>query len=258
MKDRPRLGITTGTERVWQPGGTSYEPYAEAIRQGGGQPVRLDASLRGRERACLRELDGLLFSGGWDIDLRLYPRPPALDGEALGERMARRAMRIEPERDRYEIPLLQAAVDADLPVLGICRGCQVLHVALGGRLILDIESEIPSAVRHPSYPEPERLSARHPLSILAGSFLAAILPPSQHQVTNSRHHQAVIPDDATPTRVAALCPADGIVEAIEVPGRRFTLGVQWHPEHPKDPEVREAHRPLFRAFVAACRGGMMR
>jgi len=252
MADLPRIGITTGTERSWLAGGSSYEPYATAVAQAGGQPVRLDASLTGREQAALRELDGLLFSGGWDIDLRNYPRPPSLDGQSPGERMAGRAMRIEPVRDQYEIPLLQAAVEADVPVLGICRGCQVLHVALGGRLILDIPSEIGGPVRHPSFPEPERLSSSHTLAILPDTRLAAILSPDRYQETNSRHHQAVIPDDVTPTRVAAICPVDNVVEAIELPDRRFVIGVQWHPEHPKDPEVREAHKPLFRAFVTAC------
>jgi putative glutamine amidotransferase len=253
-EDRPRIGITTGTERAWLPGGASYEPYAAAIREAGGEPVRLDASIAGRESALLIELDGLLFSGGWDIDLRRYPRPPAMDHESPGEMMARRQMRIEPERDRYEIPLLQAAVAADRPVLGICRGCQVLHVALGGRLILDVPSEIGGPVRHPSFPEPERLSSSHALAIAPGTRLAGILGPSEHQWVNSRHHQAVIPDETTPTRVSAVCPADGVVEAIELPERRFVIGVQWHPEHPKDPEVRAAHWPLFSAFVSACRG----
>src|SRR5262249_17555737 len=143
--------------------------------------------------------------------------------------------------------------EAGMPVLGICRGCQVLHVALGGRLILDIPSEVGGLVRHPSFPPPERLSSSHALSIFPETRLAQILSPDRRQATNSRHHQAVIPDDVTPTRVAAICPVDNIVEAIEVSDRRFTIGVQWHPEHPKDPEIREAHRPLFRALVAACR-----
>src|SRR5207247_11147717 len=96
MSEQPRIGITTGTERVWLQGGASYEPYADAIRQAGGSPVRLDAAISGRAPAVVRELDRLLFSGGWDIDLRSYPRPPELEGDTLGERMARRAMRIEP------------------------------------------------------------------------------------------------------------------------------------------------------------------
>jgi putative glutamine amidotransferase len=254
LDQQPRIGITSGTERAWLPGGASYERYAAAVRLAGGEPVRLDASVPGREAALVVELDGFLFSGGWDIDLRRYPRPPALDGDSPAERMARRHMRIEPERDRYEIPLLQAAVEADRPVLGVCRGCQVLHVALGGRLILNIPSEVDGPVRHTSFPEPERLSSAHPLAITPGTRLAAILPPDEHVWTNSRHHQAAIPDHDTPTRVGAICPLDGVVEAIEIPDRRFVLGVQWHPEHPNDPEVREAHRPLFRAFVVSCGG----
>lgn len=249
----PRIGVTTGAERDWRPDGPAYEAYAGAVRRAGGQPVRLDGPSRGRERALLAELDGVLFTGGWDIDLRSYPRAPELDGESAGERMARARMHVEMERDRYEMPLARAALETDRPILGICRGCQLLHVAAGGLLILDLPSEVETPIRHPSYPAPERLSAQHALAILPGTRLASILAPEQHTTTNSRHHQAVRPDPALPVRVAAVCPADGVVEAIEWVGRRFALGVQWHPEHPKDPEVREAHHRLFVAFVDACR-----
>lgn len=253
MTDRPKIGVTTGASRDWLPGGIAYEPYAAAVAAAGGEPVRLDLSLTDRPRDLIQELDGLLFSGGWDIDLRLYPRPPELNGATPGEWMARRWMRTEPVRDRFELPLLQAAVEADLPVLGICRGCQVLHVGLGGRLVLDIATETGSAVRHPAFPQPERLSSSHPLAIVEGTRLASLLPPTAHRVTNSRHHQAVLLEDGMPTRVTACCPTDGVVEAIEVPGRRFVLGVQWHPEHPRDPEIRAAHQPLFAALVRAGR-----
>jgi putative glutamine amidotransferase len=252
MERQPRIGITTGAEKDWLPSGPKYEAYAAAIRTAGGQPVRLDAALHVREHTVFRELDGLLFTGGWDIDLRLYPRPPKLESETPGERMARGRMQVELERDRYEIRLALAALEADRPILGICRGCQLLHVALGGQLVLDIESEVETAIRHPSFPGPERLSSRHPLAILPGTRLADILAPDQHQVTNSRHHQAVLPDPSLQEVIAAISPDDGIVEAIEVTGRRFALGVQWHPEHPQDNEIREAHRPLFAALIAAC------
>jgi putative glutamine amidotransferase len=253
VTDRPRIGITTGAARDWLPGGIAYEPYATAIAAAGGEPLRLDPSFTGPSRDLIRELDGLLFTGGWDIDLRLYPRPPDLNGATPGEWMARRRMRTEPVRDLLELPLLQAAVEADLPVMGICRGCQVLHVALGGRLVLDIAGEMGSPVRHPAFPEPERLSSSHELSILEGTRLAALLPPEAHRTTNSRHHQAVLPEAGMPTKVVARCPADEVVEAVELPGRRFVLCVQWHPEHPKDPEIRAAHRPLFAALVKASR-----
>jgi len=253
VNHRPRIGITTGAEKDWQPGGIAYESYATSVLGGGGQPVRLDAGGRGREQLLTRALDGLLFTGGWDIDLRAYPNPMELKAELPGERMARGQMRVEPDRDRYELPLAQAALESGIPVLGICRGCQLLYVALGGHLILDIASELQTSIRHPSLPEPERLSSRHALRIVPGTRLAAILPPEAYPVTNSRHHQAVRPDAGLPAMVAAVCPVDGVVEAIEIPGRPFVIGVQWHPEHPKDPEVREAHQPLFVAFVNACR-----
>ena len=252
MGHRPRIGITTGMDEQWLPGGSSYESYATAIQAAGGEAVRLDATATGRERSLVREVDGLVFTGGWDIDLRLYLRPPELQGETLGERMARGRMRVSWDRDAYEMPLALAAIEADRPVLGVCRGCQLLHVALGGRLILDIPSEVGSETQHPALPPPERASATHALEILPGTLLASILPPERHRHANSRHHQAVLPDDTLPMRVAAVSPADGVIEAIEVPGRRFMLGVQWHPEFLADPEIREAHRPLFEAFVRAC------
>lgn len=244
--------MTTGTDAGWLESGAAYQPYAAAIRMGGGDPVRVDRSMIGRERQLVNELDGFLFTGGWDIDLRNYPKPPSLGREGLGARMARGRMRIDFERDRYEIPLAQAAIEADLPVLGICRGCQLITVALGGRLILDVATEVESELRHVAYPPPTGASSGHPLMILPGTHLAAVLPPQQFRHTNSRHHQAVLPDDELPVKIAAVCPVDGVVEAVEVPSRRFAIGVQWHPEHPKDDVVREAHRPLFKALVAAC------
>jgi putative glutamine amidotransferase len=250
---RPRIGLTMGRgidERPREP--KDYADYGTAIEEAGGTVVYLDGRSRGRERQIVRELDGLLLTGGWDIDLRHYPRPPALNGRSPEQIMAARNMSLDPERDLYEIPLTLEAVAADLPIFGICRGCQVLNVALGGQLILDITSELPHAEPHRAAPPPHPDSAWHALRIEPGSLLASILPPDQHVRTNSRHHQAVAPDGAQPVRMVAVSPADGIIEAIEIPGRRWALGVQWHPEYRHDAEIRDAHSPLFAAFVAAC------
>jgi putative glutamine amidotransferase len=197
----------------------------------------------------------LLLTGGYDIHLGLYPNPPDLEGRTAEEVMAARSMELDEERDRYELPLIQAAVERDMPVFGVCRGVQALTVALGGRLILDIPSQVPGHVRHHADREPPRRSSHHALAIHAGSRLAAILPPDTHQTTNSRHHQALAQDGTLPGVVTAVSPADGLPEALEIPGRRWVLGVQWHPEHLTDPELRAAHAPLFRAFVDACGGG---
>jgi gamma-glutamyl-gamma-aminobutyrate hydrolase PuuD len=256
---RPRIGITSGLgSDSWRAHGVSWRPYADAVERAGGVPVRLDARTLGREGAVLAELQGVLFTGGKDIDLAMYPNPPDLRGENPAIVMERCRMRPEPDRDAYEIPLLREAVERDLPVLGVCRGCQVLNVALGGRLVLDIEIELHTPVHphihtptHTSRPAPDGASSHHRLQVDPGSFLATILHPERYTACNSRHHQAVRVDDALPVRVAAVSPEDGVVEAVEVPGRRWAVGVQWHPEHPGDPQVPERYEPLFRAFIEA-------
>lgn len=237
----------------WTPGGDTWRPYAEAVALAGGEPVHLCPDHFGRERAVLLELEGVLFSGGNDVDLALFPNPPELE-MGREEAIRRFNLKPEPERDRYELPLFLEALARDLPILGICRGCQVMNVALGGRLILDIPTQVSTQIRHPAYAEGESPSSSHDLRIQAGTALAAILHPQEYTACNSRHHQAVDPADALPAwvRIAAYSPADGLVEAIEITGRRWAIGVQWHPEHPRDPEVRARYAPLFRAFVEAC------
>jgi putative glutamine amidotransferase len=248
---KPRIGITSGLAGShWHPDGTSWWPYAEAVTRAGGEAVHLDARTRGREAAVLAALDGLLFSGGQDIDLSMYPNPPDLGGEDAATWMERHRMKPEPERDAYELPLLEAALDRDLPILGICRGCQVLNVGLGGRLILDIATETQTPVGHGSCPA-AGTSGLHSVRIERDTLLAGILAPEAFPECNSRHHQAVKIDEAFTARVSAVSPEDGIIEAIEVPGRRWAVGVQWHPEHPGDPAIRERYEPLFRAFIEA-------
>jgi gamma-glutamyl-gamma-aminobutyrate hydrolase PuuD len=235
----------------WHPGGTSWTAYADAIERAGGEPVHLDAGTLGREGEVLDGLKGLVFSGGKDVDLRHYPNPPDLQGADPAAVMERYLMRPEPERDAYELALLKEGLARDLPILGICRGCQVLNVAVGGRLILDISLETGTPVGHNSHPPPDGASGRHGLRIMPGSLLAEILDPELFRECNSRHHQGVREEPEMPVRVAAVSPEDGLVEAIEVPEKRWAIGVQWHPEHADDHDVREKYAPLFRAFVLA-------
>jgi putative glutamine amidotransferase len=216
--------------------------------------VHLSRWTLGQESSALAQLQAVIFSGGNDIDLALYPNPPDLAGEGAAEVMARHRMRPEPERDRYEIPLMQEAVAKDMPVLGICRGCQVMNVALGGRLILDIPIEVPQSVQHHCGPAPGHASGRHAIDLKAGTRLHSALGLHSKSGTvecNSRHHQSVRPELGMPTTVVATAPDDGVVEAIEVPGRRWALGVQWHPEHPADGWVVPRFAPLFAAFLLA-------
>jgi putative glutamine amidotransferase len=253
---KPRIGITMGrgADGTFQ-GPEAYLNYSSAVEEAGGEAVFLGGDCRGREREVVRGLQGLLLSGGWDIDLRHYPRPPDLEGRTPEAVMEARNMTLDQERDLYELPLTREAIEADLPVFGICRGCQTLNVALGGQLILDIPSQVPGATTHRAAPPPHPDSAWHALRIEPGSLLARILPPERHVRTNSRHHQALLANEHLAGRVTALSPEDEIIEAIEIPGRRFALGVQWHPEYRHDAELRAAHRPLFAVFVAACEEG---
>jgi putative glutamine amidotransferase len=249
---RPRIGITSGLGGPhWAPDGASWRNYAAAIQQAGAEPVHLAADTRGREAETLRGLQAIVFSGGNDIDLDQYPNPPEYPGESFESVMSRHRMRPEPERDAYEIPLLQTALQLDLPILGICRGCQVLNVALGGRLILDIPQEVDTQLRHTSHPAPDGDSSHHSLEVLPNTQLAGILRPEQFRACNSRHHQAVRVDETLTARIAAVSPDDGLIEAIEVPGRRWAIGVQWHPEYARDAEVKALYGPLFAAFVTA-------
>jgi len=251
-ESRPIIGITTGSAPEWAEGGRFFEPYAASVREAGGEPVRL-APGAADPAEILARMDGVLLAGGLDVDLREFPNPPDLARGTAEELMAARHMRTERDRDRLELPLVSAALAAGMPVLGICRGCQVLHVALGGRLILDIPSELPAALIHTAQPPPAEQSARHEVEIDPGSRLAAALGFSGRQPANSRHHQAVLPGTASGVEVVACCPDDAIVEAIEVPEARWAVGVQWHPESARDPDTRARYASLFRAFVEACR-----
>jgi putative glutamine amidotransferase len=248
---KPRIGITAGLlDDTWAESGAQWKPYADSILRAGGIPVRVDRSALGRELRVLQGLQGLVFTGGKDIHLELYPNPPELNGAEVDEVMRRHSMALEPERDEYELALLQRALERDIPILGICRGCQLLHVGLGGRLVLDIPTELGERVPHRA-PPPATQGASHPVTILPGTILARALPPESFSLCNSRHHQAVRLEEGMLATVAAVSPEDGLVEAIELHERKWVVGVQWHPEHPTDEGIEEKYRPLFRAFIEA-------
>ena len=190
--------------------------YSEAVAAAGGTPVLLprEASVS----TLVRRLDGVLVAGGQDIDPRLY-------GAAPGPRTTL----LDPVRDRFEILLVRAAVAQRIPVLGICRGAQLINVALGGTLVADLDAGTGEAHSFLGYP-PEHRS--HAVTTVPGSLVAELYGP-QIQV-NSYHHQAV-DRPGTRLRVSARA-ADDVAEAIELPGADV-LGVQWHPEmfHEPDP-----------------------
>jgi putative glutamine amidotransferase len=213
------------------------EDYVASVEQSGALVRVLEVSES--PRALLSQLDGLLLTGGGDVDPVLY-----------GEERHPAVYDAEPGRDEFEIDLARRAMDADLPLLAICRGAQVLNVAAGGSLVQDIPSALPTALSH-SVNVPKDAPA-HDVQVAAGSVLAGALGPS---VTgdgscrvNSRHHQSVgrLGDRLV---VTASAP-DGVIEGIESPGATFCVGVQWHPENFwRTGEF----RPLFEAFVGAAR-----
>jgi putative glutamine amidotransferase len=246
---RPVIGITAGfdvapnveprCERL-----TLLAPYCDAIYAAGGLPHPLapppdfdDALLD----EILHGLDGLLLTGGPDVDPQSYGQPPHPETHAL-----------HPRRNAFDLTLFRRADTArvrrpdapPLPILAICLGFQQVHVARGGRLIQHLD-DVPR-----SPPTPHRAprgGAFHPVRIEPSSRLAAIVGTTELEV-NSRHHQAV--DPAFPgdgLRPVASAP-DGVLEAHEDCDGRFLLAVQWHPENLID---RPAHAALFRALVTA-------
>ena len=186
-------------------------------------------------------LDGLVLQGGIDISPETYGEKPWQDKAEY-----------DPIRDEYELELLRGFIEADKPVVGICRGCQLINVALGGTLYQDIPSQRPSEVQHLHVQQYDRQF--HDAEILPGSGLARLYPGVQRTTINSIHHQAV-KDLGRDLVVEARSVPDGLVEAIRWRGPSLVFGMQWHPEfmaqdrhHPSQLDG----RPILEEFLAAC------
>jgi len=212
--------------------------YLESVRRAGGDPVEV-ADTQEPPTAIVARVRGVMLTGGGDVDPALYGETPHATYEAA-----------EPGRDAFEIALARAAIAADVPLLAICRGMQVLNVAMGGSLVQDIPSEVAGALEH-SIREP-RFHVAHEVWVNKGSRLWTIMADEldgESLAVNSRHHQAV-KRVADGFEVSATAP-DGVVEAMERPASRFCLAVQWHPENFwRTGEF----RPLFEHFLRAARG----
>jgi putative glutamine amidotransferase len=228
---RPLIGITT-YGRIKD--GRFHLPaeYVDAVRRAGGVPVLL---APGEEHvdALLERLDGVVLSGGGDVDPRHYGG--AVDHPAIE--------RVDPERDAFELTMARRVVERGVPTLSICRGCQVLNVALGGTLIEHLPDVVGEELAHRG---PPGEGARHAVVVEPSSHLATILSETRTEPV-SWHHQA--PGNvAAPLEVVAWA-ADGTVEALEHPEHPWLVGVQWHPEETaaEDP----AQQRLFDALVEA-------
>ncbi|WP_340538173.1 gamma-glutamyl-gamma-aminobutyrate hydrolase family protein [Nocardioides sp. GXZ039] len=235
----PLIGVggvpTLATWGYWsaQPAVLVAETYLSAVHRAGALPVVLAPAplSAGPVTEVLRALDGLLLAGGTDVGADRYGQTP---GPRQEETSA--------VRDDFELALATAALEQDLPVLGICRGLQILNVATGGTLHQHLRDEGYSEHR----PAPGRLDhvTEHGVEVEADSMLGQCGLAGLRTV-NSHHHQGVS-QVGTGGRVVARSVPDGAVEAVEWPAKHFVLGVQWHPEQPP-------LDPLFAGFVAACR-----
>jgi putative glutamine amidotransferase len=213
---RPVIGICTAVEEAawgaWRETLANLSPrsYSLTVQAAGGLAVLLppDDAVAEQPGELLTLLDGLLLAGGSDIDPGSYgARPHAETGQTW------------PERDRFELALAHAALERDMPVLGVCRGMQMLNIALGGTL----DQHLADFATHRHTPG---AFSDHEVRLAEGS-LAARVVGGERTAVKSHHHQGI---DELGEGLVAVGWADGVVEAIELPGKRFALGVLWHPE----------------------------
>lgn len=213
------------------------QDYVEAVLRAGGTPVLFPVTAdRERINALLNRVDGLLLTGGEDVDPREY-----------GERKQPCCGDCSASRDAMEFPLCREALARRIPLLAICRGMQVLCCALGGSLYQDLAEQFGTELLHPRSDVPG--DPVHPVDVRPGTLLSSIVGAGSLPV-NSRHHQG-IKVSGKGLRVCAVAP-DGLIEGVELPDHPFALGVQWHPESLSDryPD----HQRLFDAFIRACAG----
>ena len=235
---RPLIGITSGTSALDEHAKAAQDrlnrSYCEAVALGGGIPVILPNLVVGADsEEIIARIDGVLLSGGYDVD-------PA----EFGEKRFNETVEVDAERDAAELPLIHAALRRDAPIFAICRGIQSLNVALGGTLIQDLPAQAPSAIRHRQ--DEKREVATHSVCVEPGSRLSEAIG-TETLCVNSFHHQAV--KDLGKGLVVTARAEDGVIEALEMPGLRYVVAVQFHPEEMVRTSA-EARR-LFEAFVAA-------
>jgi putative glutamine amidotransferase len=204
------------------------------VVKAGGLPVLIAPNV-GQEtlRHIYERIDGVLLAGGGDIQPALY----GMDSSHL-------AHEVDRERDLAEINVVHWAAADDKPLFGICRGCQVINVALGGTLYRDIQAEYPgyNGIDHALWDKFPRDHIAHTVSVEPTTHLAAVIGVSRPPV-NSLHHQAL--RDIAPGLAVSAHAEDGLTEGIEIPRARFFIGVQWHPE-----ELYDTSEPMRRLFVA--------
>jgi putative glutamine amidotransferase len=252
---RPRIALTCciiheDPERALFKGKAlqyTEQKLARALWRAGGLPIQL-LDLREREalEQVIADCDGLVLQGGADVSPSSYgeePLRPEWSGDVI--------------RDRHEIAAIEVALALGKPILGVCRGAQVLNVARGGSLYQDINTQVPDSLVHRDWHRYEIIE--HAVTLAAGSWLSGVYAGASELLTNTVHHQA-IKQLAPGFQIAARAP-DGIVEAIEnIADDRWLVGVQWHPEwldgSPEGGPHRSSGAPVFERFISVCRERM--
>jgi putative glutamine amidotransferase len=243
---RPTIGVTTqtlqaidGIPPLLPHSVVMNERYYSAVASAGGAPVLiplLDKDLQAL-RAVYDVLDGVLIPGGVDMD-------PTHFGEEPHPKLGR----VDEARDFVEMQLTRWAIADRKPLLGLCRGLQVINVTLGGSLYQDLEEQLPESIKHDYFPTYgfTRDHLAHEVQVAAGSRLRDVLDRDSITV-NSMHHQGI--KQLAPSLVASAVAPDGLVEAVELPDSPFCVGVQWHPEvfEMANPDTRR----VFEEFIAA-------
>jgi putative glutamine amidotransferase len=232
---RPVIGITTYAQEarwgVWKlPAALIPLDYVDAVERAGGRPVLIPPSEEGVDET-LDAVDGIVFSGGADVDPALY------EAEAHPETDTPQT-----RRDAGELALLKAALARDIPTLAICRGVQLLNVARGG----DLVQHLPEALGNDEHKQTPGEFAVHPVSVKEDSRLGALV--GDRSDVTSHHHQAL--GRVGEGLVECAWASDGTLEAVEDPSRRFVVGVQWHPEAGADAALFEELVEQARAYRA--------
>jgi putative glutamine amidotransferase len=233
MSNRPVIGITTYAQEaswgVWKlPAALTPLDYVDAVERAGGRPVLIPPSEEGIGET-LDTLDGIVFSGGADLDPARYGADPHPETDTPQAR-----------RDAGEMALLEAALERDLPTLAICRGFQLLNVARGG----DLVQHLPDEVGTDEHRQVPGVFGQHPVEVKEGTKLASIVG-ARSDVT-SHHHQGI--GRVGEGLVETAWAADGTLEGVEDPSRRFLVGVQWHPEAGEDDALFETLVEEARAY----------
>lgn len=231
MPTAPLIGVSVGH----LPSGSrtidgTDRDYARAVQLAGGTAVLIPAATGTDVGALVERVDGLILSGGGDVDPGAY-----------GAARAAATGGVDPDRDGVELALLAAALERGTPVLGICRGCQLVNVALGGTL----HQHLPDVTPLPHFYQEPRDRISHTVRVEAGSRLHRAVGRDEIEV-NSIHHQAI--QRLAPGLRAVACAPDGVIEAVEDPGRPLTA-VQWHPE---SLVPAPAHLAVFQWLIGAC------